>query len=175
MAGGDVERQVALRFVDTCRARLLGLGPLSLDSLDALRALGEEARDLADRLEESTHPANVVTRYIQNSHVEATGRIVIPQGACFYSHLFAREGVVMHAGVFRGDAITVQEGEVVLDEVGSPNGARVQVTILGAGRFRARLVHPNVRVTICGRTHLFEATRWRAEVRATHGGDLEVR
>jgi hypothetical protein len=162
-------------FVRACRQRLVGLGPLGIESVEALQDLADRGVGVLERLQEQSRSANVVVRYVQNSHVEASGRILMPQGACFYAHLFAREGVVMKSGVFRGDAITVQEGEVRLDEVGSPSGSRVQIVILTSGRFAARVVHPNVQVTIGGRGYWFERPGWWVEVELNTKGELEVR
>lgn len=162
-------------FARTCHRFLVGLGPLELRSTDQLTPLAEQARRLVHRLqEEQARPADVVARYIQNSQVEASGQIRMPGGTCFYARLFAGKGVIVRPGVFRGDQITVQEGDVLLDEVGSPSGARTQIEILTSGRFSARLVHPNVRVTIGGQSHLFDRAARAVEVRPGSRGELEI-
>lgn len=158
-----------------CHRLLVGLGPLEIRSAEQLLDLAHKARHLVDRLEgQQAHAADVVTRYIQNAQVEASGRIHVSGGACFYARLFAGRGVVVRPGVFRGDQITVQEGDVVLDEVGSPSGARAQIEIVSSGRFSARLVHPNVRVSIGGYTHVFQETARHVEVRLGAARELEV-
>ncbi|HEY8498652.1 MAG TPA: hypothetical protein VIK90_05335, partial [Limnochordales bacterium] len=81
---------------------------------------------------------------------------------------------VMESGVFRGDESVVQAGRIVLDEVGSPSGAKVWIAIVETGEVLARLVHPGVTVSIGGRRHDFLAQARFVRVRSTESGPLEV-
>ncbi|MEW6049335.1 MAG: hypothetical protein AB1609_23160, partial [Bacillota bacterium] len=164
------------QFIGTCHRFLVGLGPLRLQAVEQLVPLADKARHLVERLkEQQSRPADVVTRYIQNSQVEASGRIYMPGGTCYYARLLAGKGVSVRPGVFRGDEIIVQEGDVLLDEVGSPSGSRTRVEILTSGRFSARLVHPNVRVTIGAHSHTFQRLARGVHVQLGSKGELEIR
>lgn len=155
--------------------QLAGAGPLRLRDAGDLWQMAVRIEQAAQPLEMGApHPADVVTRYVHNSRVEASGRIRLLQGACYYSRLRAGEGLSMEGGVFRGDELVVREGDVRLDEVGSPAGSKVRIEIAGRGTFRARRVHPGVSVTIAGATHLFRSEAGKVSIEPGLGGRLEI-
>lgn len=144
----------------------------------SIEKFAEHSRKVGDLLDLlagwQAQPADVVARYIHNAEVQATGSVRVPSGSCHYARVRAGRGFVMGSGVFRGDEIRVQEGRVVLDEVGSPQGTKVWIAIETSGEVLARLVHPGVTVSIGGFRHEFTAGARGVRVRPTGDGPLEV-
>lgn len=128
-----------------------------LTSASDLRILLERLQEAVDELsQQPATPANVVSALVHNATIHATGKIVITEGQCLYSHLVAGSGVTIQPGTFRAGNITVMQGDVVLGEAGSPlEVGRVKIEIVENGVFRAAHVHPGVELTIGGQTYTF--------------------
>lgn len=144
-------------------------------SVDDLAACSLRLEGLLDRLAAlQGYPADVMTRYVHNAEVRASGVVRIPSGSCHYARIRAGKGFVMESGVFRGDEIVVSDGDVVLDKVGSPSGTNVWIEVVEKGEVAARQVYPGVTVVIGGRRHDFLAEAWAVRVRPTDAGPLDV-
>ncbi|HHT48489.1 MAG TPA: DUF342 domain-containing protein, partial [Firmicutes bacterium] len=96
--------------------------------------------------------ASVYANYIQNSFIEATGDIIV-QGKGAYNSILEAGGNVKITGlpgVFRGGRIKAGKG-VVVSELGSVGGSRVDVQVDERGSIRAEKVYDNVFINIGGR------------------------
>lgn len=96
--------------------------------------------------------ASIYANYIQNSFVEATGDIIVKGKGAYNSILEAGGSVkiVGLPGVFRGGRIKASKG-VVVRELGSIGGSRVDVQVDADGRISAEKVYDNVFINIGGR------------------------
>lgn len=170
------DRQFALliRLLDS---QLLGLGALSLQNTEPLRRLYKEMQQLVEMFEaeyERSDGHDLVTKHVHNADARATGRIVLRGGGCVYSRLWAGRGVQMLTGVFRGDEMTVHEGNVTLREAGSRRGGSVAIRIVTDGIFQAQRVHPGVHLTIADRQYEFTSEKRHVTARL-QDGELQVR
>jgi uncharacterized protein (DUF342 family) len=96
--------------------------------------------------------ASIYANYIQNSFIEATGDIIV-QGKGAYNSILEASGNVKITGlpgVFRGGRIKAGKG-VVVSELGSVGGSRVDVQVDERGSIRAEKVYDNVFINIGGR------------------------
>ncbi|MGI6037927.1 MAG: flagellar assembly protein A [Limnochordia bacterium] len=117
--------------------------------------------------------ADIRAHYVQNSYLEATGTIYVAK-ACYNSTLTAGQGVEMETGAFRGGALTVNEGNVKIGELGSPNEASTNVVLIKGGLIKASIIHPNVRVTIGRESHRFTRQSRSVTIYIDKQGQLQV-
>jgi hypothetical protein len=140
-------------------------------SLQKMEAQLEAILEMFNGLSEET--ADIKAVYVQNSHLEASGTISIAK-ACYNSTLVAGRGIAMKEGTFRGGKMTVNRGNIVAGELGSPNEAQTLVFILKGGLIRAGTVHPNVRVVIGREARLFTERMERVTMFVDREGQLHV-
>jgi len=158
-------------FVNTLHQSLVGRGPLMIERMERLADLQVDADRFIKRFtQEVERKANVITRYVQNAEVRASGQIILSGGGSFNSHLWSGSGVEMESGVFRGHSITVHEGDVYLKEVGSKAAVSVRIELVKGGQFRAQHVHPNVEVVIKGQSYTFDSPARFVAVTLTEDG-----
>lgn len=161
-----------VEFATTLHRRMVGFGPISMNDLTELVELQAKCQAYTEAFSETQEHGltfDVATRHIHNADVWASGQIIFHHGGCYYSRLYAGHGVTMDSGVFRGDSITVNSGNVTLDEVGSPLGAEVRIDILADGQFRARKIYPGVVVTIDNQTHKFDTQAQNVRIQLAKG------
>ena len=146
----------ALELAEQAARLLVGSGPLRLGSWAELQALYDGLQGVQEQLlaQQRDH-ADVVAYAVQNSTVEASGRIVLHGSGAFTSVLRAGKGLEAVRGVVRGGEVTVGEGNVTVKELGGPTGVTTTVTLLRRGRVVAQLVYPHVTVSIAGQKHTF--------------------
>lgn len=96
--------------------------------------------------------ASIQTSYIQNSIVQATGDIIINNEGAFNSTLDAGGKVIINGipGVFRGGKIKAHKA-VIVRELGSIGGSRVEVQVAEDGKITAEKVYDNVYIKVGGR------------------------
>lgn len=96
--------------------------------------------------------ASIYANYIQNSFVEATGDIIVKGKGAYNSILEAGGSVKITGlpGVFRGGRIKAGKS-VIVRELGSVGGSRVDVQVDADGRISAERVYDNVFINIGGR------------------------
>lgn len=136
---------------------LVGMGPLRPGSTQRLAQLAGDLQQAGASLAElSSKEANVVAYSVQNSRIEATGKVTIKGHGSFNSVISAARGFDARQGVIRGGQLTVLEGDVLAKELGTPTGVPTAVTVVRRGKVVAGLVHPHVTVTIAGQRHVFQ-------------------
>ena len=75
-------------------------------------------------------------------HCKSTGQ------EYYYSKIVAGKGYFQNTGVFRGGSIIVNEGDILLKELGGPTGIVTQAAIVATGNMTIGTVYPNVTVSI---------------------------
>lgn len=145
-------RRIAERTVQL----LVGAGPLRLRSITELSDLAAELQQVVASVESMTaQEADVMVYSVQNSRIEASGRIIIRGSGAFNSTLVAGRSVEARRGVIRGGQITVTEGDVMVRELGGPTGVPTSVAMARKGKIVAAVVYPHVTVSIAGQKHPF--------------------
>lgn len=163
-----------LELVDSLHELLVGLGPLSIDSIEQLANLELKLAVLVREFEDQPKELfDVTADFIHNSTVLAAGRIVVRSGGCAYSRLWSGTGVSIEAGVFRGSTVTVNTGDIVVKEAGSRSAAPTRLEIVDRGVIKASLIHPGVTVAIGNRSHTFRREALDVRVRLVDG-ELQI-
>ena len=96
--------------------------------------------------------ASIQANYLQNSVVQATDDILIKKEGAYNSTLDAGGKVIISGvpGVFRGGKIKAHKA-VIVRELGSIGGSRVEVQVAEDGKITAEKVYDNVYIKIGGR------------------------
>lgn len=108
----------------------------------------EQARSFALVLKErSTDRAKLVVPYVQNSHLESSGDVIISGKGCYNSNIFAGQNVLVEGspGVFRGGEI-VAGGQVKVRELGCPAEVSTTVVISKGKTINAVRAYPGVTI-----------------------------
>lgn len=153
------------QLATTLSASFLGLGPPKLLDIDELKKLVSQTKAEVYVLEGmALTEANVSVGYLQNSSIEASGKVTITGKGCFYSDILAGKGFSIVSGVFRGGELVISEGKIVARELGGPTGTATLAQITGDGEITVNLVHPNVTVAIQDQSYRFsdDASQVRA-------------
>jgi len=117
--------------------------------------------------------ASIYTNYIQNSFVKATGDIIIRGKGAYNSTLEAGGKVVITGipGVFRGGRIKSGKG-VVVRELGSVGGSRVDIQVDEGGKITAGIVYDNVFINIGGRQLKLDKEMRNINARLDYNGQI---
>lgn len=170
--GEDSKEYQAIK--DGLASCLLTNGPLRITDIEHLRQMYDSVKKRILDLENvSTVEANIKVGYLQNSRVEASGKVEITGQGCFYSTVLAGTGFKITNGVFRGGEVVANSGTIEAKELGGPTGIATKAHLLGTGRVTANLVHPNVLIVIGPQSYKFDETR--SQVKAFfHEGLLTI-
>lgn len=130
--------------------KLSGSGPLSIKKLQMADTIFssfiEKAEQVLVLLQEiAADKADLVTGYVQNSHLECSGEVRITGKGSYSSNIFAGGDVIIQGspGTFRGGEI-VAGGNVLVRELGSPAEVVTEVRIKPGKRVKADRVYPGV-------------------------------
>ena len=117
--------------------------------------------------------ASIHVNYIQNSSVQATGDIIIKSKGAYNSTLKAGGEVLINGvpGVFRGGEIKARKA-VVVRELGSIGGSRVEVQVDGDGKITAERVYDNVYINIGGRLFKLNKEMRNINARLDNNGQI---
>jgi len=117
--------------------------------------------------------ASVYANYIQNSNVKVTGNIIIEGKGAYNSILEAGGDVKITGlpGVFRGGRIKAGKA-VIVRELGSIGGSRVDVQVDADGRIAAERVFDNVFINIGGRLLVLNKEMRNINARLDHNGQI---
>lgn len=153
---------------------ILNTGPLRISDIDMLRQIYARVREQALHLENLTRTtADIKVGYLQNSRLEASGQVEITGQGCFYSTVLAGTGIKLANGVFRGGEVVLNEGTIMVKELGGPTGIVTNAQIIKTGRILANRVHPNVSVSIGTQSYKFGEMYDQVKV-YLEGGNLTV-
>lgn len=102
--------------------------------------------------ERSSEKARLVVPYVQNSHLESSGDVIITGKGCYNSNIYAGENVLVEGspGVFRGGEI-VAGGQVKVRELGCLAETLTKVEIPRGKILTAGRVFPGVTIKAGGR------------------------
>lgn len=155
--------------------KLTSFGPRRIANVDELNDLVRRLMHITRELEiRSKYTfSNVVLPYAQNSQIEATGSVNILRG-CYYSNIVAGKGIVLNKeSFFRGGSMVVFEGDIVAGTIGSPAGAKTEITIVKKGVVYAKEVYFNVQVCINMRRYTFSNNYTDVKLYVNSEGKLE--
>lgn len=130
--------------------KLSGSGPLTLKTLQLAETIFDAFMERAQRVMEfledrAADKADLITGYIQNSHLECSGEVRITGKGCYNSNIYAGGDVIIKGvpGTFRGGEI-VTNGNVVIRELGSPAEVATEIRIRPGKSIKADRVYPGV-------------------------------
>lgn len=150
----DNEFDIVIQELQSC---FIGRGPLEIDDIKVLEELSVEMKVWEEILKnEISQPANISVNILQNSKLEASGVVVIKGKESYYSKIIAGKGLRQNRGVFRGGEIIVDEGDIVIREIGGPTGISTSASINNDGTMKLGIVHPNVTVAIGNQKFIFD-------------------
>lgn len=155
--------------------KLTGYGPRKIRNVEELKTLSDQLLHLGRELEERSRytSADISIPYAQNAHIEATGKVIISRG-CYYSDVISGEGIELEPGsFFRGGSMTLFEGDIKAGTIGSPAGAKTEITIVKNGVVTANEVFPNVQVSINMRRYTFSSQYNSVKMYLNKDGSLE--
>ncbi|WP_027363366.1 DUF342 domain-containing protein [Desulfotruncus alcoholivorax] len=118
-------------------SQLCGIKALEVTSLDQIKESLETAVQFLDTKNDT--PCDIIGNSVWNSEVAATGSIRLLGQGMFNSRLIALNTVEIK-GVARGGEI-IAGGDVIVDEIGAPMGARTLVKTDKASIIKAKLVY----------------------------------
>ncbi len=125
-----------------------------LDWLDSIKTL------LEDLLQHNPLRTHIYVSYLQGSHLVSRGNIYVLGEGCYNSELQAGGDILFcgSPGYCREGSLKA-DGQIVINELGSPNGSRLQVQLETTSRLRAKKIHPGVEIQFGKhlRQHLLEA------------------
>lgn len=134
------------RFSKTISARV----PVELRTIELIQEFVNryvlEAKDLHAFLQETAKErAKLSVPYVQNSHLESSGDVIITGKGCYSSNIYAGENVVIYGvpGVFRAGEI-IAGGNVKVRELGSQAEAITSVQVKKEKQVSADRAYPGV-------------------------------
>ncbi len=154
---------------------LLGHGPRKIEDVNELNEMVRKLVYITRELEvRSRHTySNIVLPYAQNCQIEATGTVNVLRG-CYYSNIVAGKGIIFgKESFFRGGSMVVFEGDITAGTIGSPAGAKTEITIVKKGVLTAREVFFNVQVSINMRRYTFSRSYRDVKLYVNNEGKLE--
>lgn len=173
MTGVEFPEELVAWF-QAARQRLLGLGPLSIRTLDELLELADTLDAVTGALAaQLAEPAAIQTPYVQNGILEATGDIEVTGQGCFYSALRAGGGIRVKAA-FRGSTATARK-HVHIGRAGSPSATDrlCEISVNAAGVIEFDEVFPNVAVRVGHRAFRFDDALTGVRVRLNQSDELQ--
>ncbi|HHW06943.1 MAG TPA: FapA family protein [Clostridia bacterium] len=142
-------RIFAEEYEELCQ-KLSGSGPLGIKRLQMADTMFasflEKAEQAMVLLEDiAAAKADLVTGYVQNSHLECSGDVRITGKGSYSANIFAGGDVIIQGspGTFRGGEIAAG-GNVIVRELGSPAEVVTEVRIKPGKRVKADRVFPGV-------------------------------
>jgi len=134
-------------------SNFMGRGPLNIQKADAVIDVVQGIDHVIEILNANiAEGADIYARYAQNASLKGSGRIVLSGTACYNSSLVARHGIDFRNGSFRGGKMIVHKGNVLVKELGSPNGVNTSVEIVEDGNIKARRAYVGVSLQISGQS-----------------------
>lgn len=111
---------------------------------DWVDKLGDFLLDLEAQENLSSH---IYLNYVQASELFSQGNIYILGEGCYNSHLHARQHILITGtpGYCR-EGLIEAGGNVIVRELGSPNGSRLRLQLQAQSRVYAELIYPGVEV-----------------------------
>lgn len=155
--------------------KLTGYGPRQIRDAEELNKLAEQLIHIGRELEERSKftSASLSLPYSQNSQIEATGKVFISRG-CYYSNIVSGEGIEFETkGFFRGGSMTIFQGNLNAGTIGSPAGAKTEITIVKTGIVKIKEAFPNVQISINMRRYTFSGAYRDVLLRLNTEGALE--
>jgi uncharacterized protein (DUF342 family) len=124
-------------------AKLVGLGPLSIKSIDEVYRFQKFAEKVIGTIRENLDTsAHVTVGFCQNSLMEATGNVLILREGMYHSRVFAGEQIKI-SGYSRGGELSAST-KIIAKELGSATGAQTLAGVDEHGEIRAEYIFPNV-------------------------------
>ncbi|HHT72546.1 MAG TPA: FapA family protein [Firmicutes bacterium] len=157
---GEVSYQLSPELHEIVARLMVNFNPqgtranLSLDAITRLSQMIAEQEEVLSA--EAENEADIRARYLQNSRLEAAGSVIIEGQGAHYSTVIAGKGFHMERGLFRGGSITVNQGNIILKELGGPTGVATNATIVTNGRLKCQTVHSNVIISIAQQRYRFD-------------------
>lgn len=134
----------------------LDRGPLKIDDIYIIERLINQVDYWESVYQNSGEEAsNITAAYLHNCTAQASGMVNITGQGAYYSEILAGKGYYQNSGVFRGGNIIVNEGDIILKELGGPTGIITHAAIVSHGRMTIGLVYPNVTVSIKNQKYNF--------------------
>ena len=134
----------------------LDRGPLKIDDVSIIERLISQLDYWETVYKNSGEEANNITAaYLHNCTAQASGIVKITGQGAYYSEILAGKGYYQKTGVFRGGNIIVNEGDILLKELGGPTGIITHASIISSGKMTIGLVYPNVTVSIKNQKYNF--------------------
>ena len=99
--------------------------------------------------------ADVHVGYLQNSTINASGKVTVHGKGVYYSTIIAGKGYHQPRGVFRNSHVTVKSGTIEIKEMGSQAGSTASAAITNEGKMMIGFVHPNVTVAYRNQKYQF--------------------
>ncbi|KHD38368.1 hypothetical protein NL50_02350 [Clostridium acetobutylicum] len=158
------------KFIDICdreensdivslfKARLIGMGPLSIESLDELTQVTSLCEDRVSNLKSMLSvPVDVSVGYCQNSKIESSGNIFITGKGEYISDLTAKNNVIFtnDNSIARGGVIKAGN-EVKCGVVGSIGGVSTKVQVEKHGNIYAEIAYQNTIFAIGNKEYVVE-------------------
>ncbi len=142
--------------IELMNAKLVGLGPLNIKSLDELSEIGDKQATIIKIGQDALETiANVTVKYSQNAMIEATGSICITGTGSYHTNLYAGRDIAIN-GICRGGVLRATR-KITAAELGSSTAVVTKVETNRGGKIRAGLVFPNVFITIDQQTTKVDA------------------
>ena len=102
----------------------LDRGPLAIPNINFVQQLLEHINFWQSQFQESQDKtADVHVGYLQNSTINASGKVTVHGKGVYYSTIIAGKGYHQPRGVFRNSHVTVKSGTIEIKEMGSQAAA----------------------------------------------------
>lgn len=129
--------------VELLNAKLFGMGPLDIQTIDELAEIQEVLKDTVSISEDVLSQASdVIVKYSQNSLIEATGAITVSGQGIYHTNMYAGREINVN-GICRGGEICAG-GNMVFSELGSASAVVTRVETSVGKEIRAKTAFPNV-------------------------------
>ncbi|RJX19790.1 MAG: DUF342 domain-containing protein [Ammonifex sp.] len=137
-----------IESISNAKRVFLGLGLADFNNLEKVIKIVKDLSAVQDEILTlvSTGRARVVVQYTLNSHIEATGDVLVTgQGA--YNTNILSSGKVKIEGIFRAGELAAQ-GNVFIGKAGSDIGVRTVIKVPWGKNIELKKAHPGVIVQI---------------------------
>lgn len=134
----------------------LDRGPLAIPNINFVQQLLEHINFWQSQFQESQDKtADVHVGYLQNSTINASGKVTVHGKGVYYSTIIAGKGYHQPRGVFRNSHVTVKSGTIEIKEMGSQACSTASAAITNEGKMMIGFVHPNVTVAYRNQKYQF--------------------
>ncbi|KXS42349.1 MAG: hypothetical protein AWU54_1348 [Candidatus Frackibacter sp. T328-2] len=176
----DLEQKTIMKdlnyVVKNLKGKISENGFCKIQELTELIILRRRINDVCQVLKKfDFNVSKVQAGYLQNSYVNASGDIIINRNGAYNSNLNAGGKIEFKGikGVFRGGNINSQ-GDIMIKELGSPGGSKVQVQVPEGKKVYAKKAYINVVVKIGNQTYKFDYEQNNITVTLDDDGYIRV-